>query len=233
MANTPRFYFFFHKPFLLLWSFVFFVILTLPTVLFAAGGLDLDPEVVARVRSIGDIVRRSRVFPTCFIVHTHEDENRWSQINYLFHLMGIKTTLDVNGDCRGLAYGAPIGDFMTGGVRNSNFVLCLLTPNGLARSHDETSGFATELGHIHKRIEQDRSTNFLIPVLMAGDEHTSVPEVLRGRGLHFFNAINSTTGKFDLTTFCRVMWPVFAERIFIRHPWFRDYIQPALGVRLI
>lgn len=232
MANTPRFYFFFYKPFLLLLSFVFFVILTFPTVLFAANGLDLDPAVVARARQIGDVVRRGQAShlkpPTCFIVHTHEDENQWSKINYLFHLMGIKTTLDVNGDCRGLAYGAPIDDFMTGGVRNSNFVLCLLTPNGLARSHDEKSGFATELGHIHRRIEQEGSTNFLLPVLVAGDEHTSVPEVLRGRGLHFFNAINSTTGKFDLITFCRVMWPLFGERIFIRHPWFSIYIQPLL-----
>lgn len=217
MINRARLYSSFYK---------FFLFLAFPAVFFAAGDglerLGLDPGVVARVRAIGAIVRPIG-FPTCFIARSHDGEDpgirgEQDKIHCFLRGMGIRTIFDVDGDFRRSPIGGHIGSILAPG----HFVLCLFTPNGLAHS-SRKSVFAAELNLIRERLGDDRS-NFLIPVLMAGNIHTAVPEDFK-RLLY----CDATTrgGVFDITTFCREIWPLFAQRIFIQHPQF-IHIRPHL-----
>lgn len=221
MTNSSRLYFALHKPFLLLLNFIFVIILTFSTVLFAADEPDLV-RVMPHVRAIGAIVSDSKVHPTCFIsrCYTGEDPQILSAqatIDRFLREIGIRTIFDVNGGFGGLPVGGGIDSFMERGIgTRGNFVLCLFTPSGLEQSRVRGSGFATELRLIHERLGRD-GPYFFVPVLMAGNEHTvaGFNRLFPTRPL-FARAINPATGRFDLTTFCKEIWHLFDERFF-RH----------------
>jgi hypothetical protein len=183
----------------------------------------LLPSIEPTLRSIGTLVGESG--PTCFLARCYTGEEPYileeqEKINAFLRIMGIRTMLDVNGDQDGLAVGTDTRSFMESGIRDSDVVLYFLTPKGLERSHERTSGFAMELVHIVDRFKQERrgrrDATFLIPVLMAGNDVSSVPVELRS--LLFIEALDRATNKFDLMVFFKEMWPLFETRFFKNHP---------------
>lgn len=183
----------------------------------------LPPPLESALRAIGTLVGDSG--PTCFIARCYTGEDprileEQDYINCCLHFMGIRTILDVNGDRDGLPVGADTRSFMERGIFDSNFILYCLTPKGLERSRDPTSGFAMELAHVVKRLKQSyrnkRESDYLIPLLMAGDDVSSVPVELERR--LFINAQDQRTGQFDFLVFLKEMWPLFGTRIFKSHP---------------
>jgi hypothetical protein len=177
------------------------------------------------LKEIGKIVGDSG--PTCFIARCYTGEDpkilrEQYHISECLTWMGIRTVLDVNGDCRGLPIGSDTQTFMEQAIAESNFVLCCLTPRYLERYNNPTSGVSIEVTHIvdriNKKIEAKEDIDFFIPLLMEGDEVSSVPPILR-RFLYMESYRHST---FDIKCFLKEMWALFETRFFKKHPRLKD-----------
>lgn len=103
-------------------------------------------------------------------------------------------------------------------------------PKVKERNINPLSGVTIELTHVVDRlgntIREKQKPDFLIPLLMAGDEVSSVPVILR----RFLYMEAQRQQGFDTGAFLREMWALFETRFFKAHPRLRE-IQELLSRR--
>ncbi|CAO4847775.1 MAG: hypothetical protein FADNKDHG_00493 [Holosporales bacterium] len=157
--------------------------------IFYAQAASLDQELTDFFKSIRAIVGDQG--PTCFISRAYSNElpdirALHKTINDGLLKAGIRTYFDTNLGRRGLNPGQKIRLYIDK-IKESNFVLCLMTTCYKKRSKKKSSGVKKEVRQISERLKirssqrNDINGTFLIGMILNGDIQSAVPRAFRSR----------------------------------------------------
>jgi predicted nucleotide-binding protein len=141
------------------------------------GRIDVAQSRLNRNRS-GDDARATEPMPSVFISYSYDTSEHKDWVRYLAEELS-KNGCYVKLDQWDLRPGSNLLQFMETGVRESDFVLLICTPNFAERTNDRKGGVGYEGTIVTGEIFHDSPIGKFVPLLRSDEPKLSMPSYLK------------------------------------------------------
>lgn len=119
--------------------------------------------------------------PVVFISYSWDDEEHKEWVLNLATRLRKDFGVEVILDRWEMKLGKPLPNFMAHAIKDSDRVICVMTPNYRRKSDGIEGGAGVEYSIMSAEIQKDIKTEKFIPLLRKGDEKNDIPIFLEGR----------------------------------------------------